>query len=193
MRRPAANHRRPALPRLLTAGRPASNDHIKYLANHAACAIVGTGVDLETSPLLTEGRGTGRNTQTARRFSHHPRPFALATNEQAEQWIGVVATLEDALALYHHDHGSFARRHWRYLHERTGGSIAALHDLNRLAAVRAVRRGAEAVTRDMLDTITTSYASERQYAAKLVDARHRQRPTTNATRSAPQTDHARHA
>ena len=41
----------------------ASNDHVKYLANHAACTIVGTGVDLETSPLLSEGRGTGRNTQ----------------------------------------------------------------------------------------------------------------------------------
>jgi hypothetical protein len=172
----------------------ASNDHIKYLANHAACTIVGTGVDLETSPLLSEGRGTGRNTQTAGRFSHHHlRPFALVSKQQAEQWIGVVATLENALALYHHDHGSLARQHWRYLHDRTGGSIAALHDLIRLAAIRAVRRGAEAVTRDLLDTITSSYASERQYA-KLVDAQRRRRPTTTPTQSATrQTNRARHA
>lgn len=168
----------------------ASNDHIKYLANHAACTIVGTGVDLELSPLLSEGRGTGRNTQTAGRFSHHRlQPFRLATKEQAEQWIGVVATLEDALVLYHHEHGSLARRHWRYLHERTGGSIAALHDLIRLAAIRAVRRGAEAVTRDLLDTITSSYASERQYA-KVIDVRNKKRPSTSPTRSAPHTKHA---
>lgn len=28
----------------------ASNDHIKFLANHAPCTIIGTGVDLEESP-----------------------------------------------------------------------------------------------------------------------------------------------
>jgi hypothetical protein len=157
----------------------ASNDHIKYLANHAACTIVGTGVDLEDSPLLSEGRGAGRNTQTAGRFSHHElKPFAVTTKELAEEWIGVVQTLEDALVLYHHDRGSLARQHWRYLHQRTGGSIAALHDLIRLAAVRAVRRGTEAVTRDLLDTITTSYASEHQYAKVLgVRGKHPQRTT----------------
>ncbi len=101
----------------------------------------------------------------------------------------MVATLENALVLYHYDHGSLARRHWRYLHERTGGSIAALHDLIRLAAVRAVRRHAEAVTRELLDTITSSYASERQYA-KLAGARHKQRQRT--TRTTP-TTHVEHA
>jgi hypothetical protein len=171
----------------------ASNDHIKYLANHAACTIVGTGVDLETSPLLSEGRGTSRNTQTAGRFSHHHlRPFALTSKQQAEQWIGVVATLEDALVLYHHDHGSLARRNWRYLHERTGGSIAALHDLIRLAAVRAVRRGTEAVTRELLDTITSSYATERQYA-KLVNVRHKQHQRTPQTTPTTHTEQASRA
>lgn len=168
----------------------ASNDHIKYLANHAACTIVGTGVDLEQSPLLSEGRGTGRNTQTAGRFSHHHlRPFTLDTKQQAEQWISVIATLENALMLYHHDPGSLARRHWRYLHERTAGSIAALHDLIRLAAIRAVRRETEAVTRDVLETITSSYASERQYA-KNASAYTRQRATTAQTRSVPDTKRA---
>jgi hypothetical protein len=161
----------------------ASNDHIKYLANHAACTIVGTGVDLETSPLLSEGRGADRNTQTAGRFSHHRlQPFTVTTKQHAEQWIGVVATLEDALVLYRHEHGSLARRHWRYLHERTGGSIAALHDLIRLAAIRAVRQDAEAVTRELLDTITSSYATERQYA-KVVGGRRQQH--TSSTQSAP--------
>jgi hypothetical protein len=43
----------------------ASNDHIKYLANHAPCTLVGTGIDLEDSPLLSEGGGAERATQTA--------------------------------------------------------------------------------------------------------------------------------
>ena len=156
----------------------ASNDHIKYLANHASCTIVGTGVDLQHSPLLSEGRGGGFNTQTAGRFSHHLlRPFALDSKDQAEQWIGVVQTLEQAVVLYHHEPGSLARQHWRYLHERTAGSIAALHDLIRLAAVRAVRRGIESLNRELLDSITMSYASEVQYA-KVIDAQRKQRRRT---------------
>ena len=67
-------------------------------------------------------------------------------------------------SVYHHEPGSLARKHWRYLHERTAGGIAALHDLIRLAAVRAVHRGVESVNRGLLDSITMSYASEVQYA-----------------------------
>jgi hypothetical protein len=157
----------------------ASNDHVKYLANHASCTIVGTGVDLQHSPLLSEGRGGSRNTQTAGRFSHHLlRPFALENKEQAEQWIGVIQTLEQGVVLFHHEPGSLARKHWRYLHQRTGGSIAALHDLIRLAAVRAVRRGGEAVDRELMDSITMSYTSEVQYAKTIQVQRQQRRRET---------------
>ncbi|HYS41742.1 MAG TPA: TniB family NTP-binding protein [Pseudonocardiaceae bacterium] len=149
----------------------ASNDHVKYLANHAACTIVGTGVDLTTSPLLTEGSGTTRHTQTAGRFAHHQLcRFAITSAEQRSEWVAVVKTLEDALILFQHQPYSLARTHWRYLHERTGGSIAALHLLIRLAAIRALGTGAEAVTRDLLDTISLSFSSQRDYAT-IVNAR----------------------
>jgi hypothetical protein len=143
----------------------ASNDHIKYLANHAPCTLVGTGIDLEDSPLLSEGGGAERATQTAGRFAHHKlAPFSVASKHEAAEWIGVVKTLEDALVLFAHQPGSLARQHWRYLHERTSGSIAALHNLIRLGAVRAVRTGQEAVTRDLLDGIRLDYTSERRHA-----------------------------
>jgi len=149
----------------------ASNDHVKYLANHAPCTIVGTGVDLTDSPLLSEGGGTDRNTQTAGRFAHHKlHRFAIATAADRTEWVTVVKTLEDALVLYRHEPRSLARTQWRYLHERTGGSIAALHTLIRRAAIRAVRTATEAVTRDLLDVITLSFTSEREYA-KVVDMR----------------------
>lgn len=166
----------------------ASNDHIKFIANHVPCTIVGTGVDLENSPLLSEGGPTGpvkRNTriksppssgprtQTAGRFSRQELPpFALDSKPEITQWIGVINSLESALALYRHEKNSLTRRHWRYLHERTNGSIAGLHALIRRSAVRAVKLGTEAITREIMDSIVLSYDHERAYA-KVVELRSR--------------------
>lgn len=146
----------------------ASNDHIKYLANHAPCTIIGTGVDLEDSPLLSEGGATGRNTQTSGRFSRQLlSPFTLDAERDIMEWAAVIRSLEGSLALYRHEPESLTRRHWRYLHDRTGGSIAALHALIRRSAVRTVREGIEAVTLEVMDSIVLSYAHERGYAKVL--------------------------
>ncbi|NEC91089.1 TniB family NTP-binding protein [Streptomyces sp. SID12501] len=166
----------------------ASNDHIKFLANHAPCTIIGTGVDLEDSPLLSEGGPTGpvkRNarvksppssgprTQTAGRFSRQElNAFALDSEQHILEWVGVIHSLEKVLALYNHEDGSLTRKHWRYLHERTNGSIAGLHALIRRSAVRAVQQGTEAITREIMDSIVLSYAHERAYA-KVVELRSR--------------------
>jgi hypothetical protein len=166
----------------------ASNDHIKFLANHAPCTIIGTGVDLEDSPLLSEGGPTGpvkRNaraksppssgprTQTAGRFSRQElTAFALDSKQHILEWVGVIRSLEKALALYHHEDESLTREHWRYLHERTNGSIAGLHALIRRSAVRAVQQGTEAITREIMDSIVLSYSHERAYA-KVVELRSR--------------------
>lgn len=65
------------------------------------------------------------------------------------------------------------RRHWRYLHDRTNGSIAGLHALIRRSAVRAVKLGTEAITREIMDSILLSYDHERAYA-RVVELRSRQ-------------------
>ncbi|WP_409471691.1 TniB family NTP-binding protein [Streptomyces sp. HC307] len=169
----------------------ASNDHIKFLANHAPCTIVGTGVDLENSPLLSEGGpigprtksarpkspASGPRTQTAGRFSRQElAPFALDSNDRILQWVAVIRSLESSLALYQHKEESLTRRHWRYLHERTDGSIAGLHALIRRSAVRAVQQGTEAITREIMDSIVLSYAHERAYA-KVTELKSRQAAT----------------
>lgn len=169
----------------------ASNDHIKFLANHAPCTIVGTGVDLENSPLLSEGGpvgprtkparpkspASGPRTQTAGRFSRQElAPFALDSNDRILQWVAVIRSLESSLALYQHEEESLTRRHWRYLHERTDGSIAGLHALIRRSAVRAVQQGTEAITREIMDSIVLSYAHERAYA-KVTELKSRQAAT----------------
>lgn len=167
----------------------ASNDHIKFLANHVPCTIIGTGADLEESPLLSEGGGpaaagkrTGRaktltsgpRTQTAGRFSRQElNPFTLDGDTGTLQWVAAVRSLEKALALYRHEEESLTRQHWRYLHERTAGSIAGLHALLRRSAVRAIQQGAEAITREVMDSIVLSYAHERAYA-KVTDLKARQ-------------------
>ncbi|MET9509909.1 TniB family NTP-binding protein [Streptomyces flavidovirens] len=146
----------------------ASNDHIKYLANHAPCTIIGTGVELQDSPLLSEGGAKGRTTQTSGRFSRQElKPFSLDTELDALEWVAVIRSLESSLELYRHVPESLTRQHWEYLHDRTGGSIAGLHTLIRRSAVRAVRRGTEAVTREVMDSIVLSYAHERGYARVL--------------------------
>ncbi|KIE26469.1 hypothetical protein LK08_14950 [Streptomyces sp. MUSC 125] len=170
----------------------ASNDHIKYLANHAPCTIVGTGVDLEDSPLLSEGGASGRTTQTSGRFSRQELgTFALDTEADALAWVAVIRSLEGALELYRHEPERLTRHQWKYLHERTGGSIAALHTLIRRSAVRAVTRGTEAVTREVMDSIVLSHAHERGYA-KVLELKNRTAPkkTPRASRAAGKTGQA---
>ena len=155
----------------------ATNDHVKFLANCSGVTIVGTGVELEDSALLDEGTGNPRRKQTAGRFSLHTfTPFSVETTEDAKEWIGVVHGLEQALALYHHEPGTLARRHWRYLHERTLGRMAPLADIIKQSACLAISRGTdtgrEEITRELMDEIILDHWSTLEYAeVKEVQAR----------------------
>jgi hypothetical protein len=147
----------------------ATNDHVKFLANCSGVTIIGTGVELEDSALLDEGTGNPRKKQTAGRFSLHEfTPFSIDTPEEAKEWIGVVQGLEQALALYHHEPGSLARRHWRYLHERTLGRMAPLADMIKQSACLAISRGPatgrEEITREIMDEIILDHWSTLEYA-----------------------------
>lgn len=155
----------------------ATNDHVKFLANCSGVTIVGTGVELEDSALLDEGTGNPRRKQTAGRFSLHAfTPFSVETPEHAREWIGVVQGLEQALALYHHEPGTLARRHWRYLHDRTLGRMAPLADIIKQSACLAISRGTdtgrEEITRELMDEIILDHWSTLEYAeAKEAQAR----------------------
>jgi hypothetical protein len=149
----------------------ATNDHVKFLANCSGVTIIGTGVDLEDSALLDEGTGDPRKKQTAGRFSLHQfTPFRIDTAEQARQWIGIVQGLEHALALYHHEPGSLARHHWRYLHEKTFGRMAPLADMIKQSACLAISRapatGREEITRELMDDIVLDHWSTLEYAER---------------------------
>ena len=147
----------------------ATNDHVKFLANCTGATIIGTGVELEDSALLDEGTGNPRKKQMAGRFSLHEfTPFSIDTTPEAKEWIGVVQGLEQALALYHHEPGSLARRHWRYLHERTFGRMAPLADMIKQSACLAISRGPatgrEEITREIMDEVVLDHWSTLEYA-----------------------------
>jgi Bacterial TniB protein len=172
----------------------ATNDHVKFLANCSGVTIVGTGVELEDSALLDEGTGNPRRKQTAGRFSLHAfTPFSVETTEDAREWIGVVQGLEQALALYHHEPGTLARRHWRYLHDRTLGRMAPLADIIKQSACLAISRGTdtgrEEITRDLMDEIILDHWSTLEYAevkeVKARKARRSRQGRKDRSRTAP--------
>lgn len=140
------------------------NDHLKYLANHCAATFIYTGHDLQKSGLFLEGGAAERATQTAGRNAlHRLDPFKITTEAQQLEWVGIIQAMENALLLYQHPSGELAR-HWRYLHDRTGGTLAALSDLIREAADEAVETGSEAITKTIMDDIVLGQRVEARYA-----------------------------
>ncbi|MBA8926906.1 hypothetical protein BC739_004112 [Kutzneria viridogrisea] len=90
------------------------------------------------------------------------RPFAITTSQGQREWAAVIKEMEDSLALRKHKPGSLTRQ-WRYLHERSGGSICGLSDLIRESAVEAILSGMEAITRNLMDTIEISELAQQTY------------------------------
>ncbi|MER7455637.1 TniB family NTP-binding protein [Micromonospora sp. NPDC126480] len=144
------------------------NDHLKYLTNHATATFIYTGHDLSESGLFLEGRARHRATQTSGRNSlYQLQPFQISTAEERREWASVVKAMEDALLLYRHEPRSLALKHWRYMHERTGGSIAGLAELIRESAIYACDTGVEAVTPELMNDVVINEDATKRYAELL--------------------------
>lgn len=136
---------------LATAAGEDMSDHLKYFTEHLPATFVYAGINVERNGLFTGVRGK----QIAGRcvlIKTAPFPY------QAE-WKSLIATLEGALRLHRHEPGTLTRLD-RYLHKRTGGMIGSLSHLVRAAALTAIDTGAEAITRDLLDSTPVDYAAE---------------------------------
>ena len=88
--------------------------------------------------------------------------------------------MEDHLILNRHQPGTLPKL-YRYLHDRTDGSISALSDLIRESAIEAVWSGQEAVTKKLMDTIVISKQAETAYQK----ARRIRTTTKTSTASTP--------
>ena len=135
---------------LATAAGEDMSDHLKYFTEHLPATFVYAGIDVERR-LFTGVRGK----QIAGRcVLINTRPFPCTA-----EWKAMIATLENALRLHHHEPGTLVRLS-RYLHGRTGGMIGSLSHLIRAAAQLAILDGDEAITRKLMDSIPVDHAAE---------------------------------
>ncbi len=122
------------------------SDHLKYFTEHLPATFVYAGINVERSGLFTGVRGK----QIAGRcVLVNSGPFP-----HQQEWSGLIATMEAALRLYHHQPGTLTTLD-RYLHHRTG----SLSHLIRAAALTAILDGSETITRELLEAIPVDHAA----------------------------------
>jgi hypothetical protein len=167
------------------------NSHIKHLANILPLTLVFAGIGLEHGGLLNDGHGEADKflSQTRRRIKLlQIAAYATDKPEATAEWRNVIASFEQQLVLLGAEPGVAHQRHWKYLYERTAGSIGALRYLLVEAANRAIADGSERLTQTLFDEVVLpkhaeaqpqppGRPSERTRRKRRVDAarRHRQR------------------
>ncbi|WP_238413270.1 ATP-binding protein [Saccharothrix deserti] len=128
------------------------SDTLKYFSERIPATFVYAEINVERKGLFSGTRGQ----QIAGRFSL----IATIPFPYAEDWHGVVATLEHTLRLHHHQPGTMVGLD-RYLRQRTGGMIGSLSHLVRGAAIEAILDSSEKITRRLLDGIDLDHAAEK--------------------------------
>lgn len=149
----------------------AVSNHLKWLANELPVTFVYVGVGLGERRFFADGL-TGKNVvlaQTARRWTRlGVEPFRLDTDQGRRHWRSLVKATERQLVLAEHRPGMLVEAA-DYLFARTSGHIGSYFTLLIRGCYRAIRTGAEAVTRDLLDGVRLDEASE-QARAQLAAA-----------------------
>ncbi len=131
-------------------GKDISDHPPQVIAEHIPATFVYVGINVEREELFTGVRG---KQIAARCVMQHTANFPYGS-----EWRSMIATMEHALRLHHHDPGMLSRQA-KYLHTRTGGSISSLSHLIRAAAISAIAEGSEQITRHLLHTITIDHST----------------------------------
>ncbi|MFF4427050.1 TniB family NTP-binding protein [Streptomyces sp. NPDC001549] len=153
----------------------AVSNHLKWLANELPVTFIYVGVGLAERRFFADGL-TGKNTvlaQTARRWTRlGVEPFQLESDEGRRHWRSLIKASERQLVLAEHRPGMLVRNA-SYLFERTSGHIGSYFTLLMRGCYRAIRTGAEAISKEVLDGVRLDEASEqarKQLAAALARA-----------------------
>ncbi len=125
-------------------------DNIKVFAETLDATMIFAGISLTTAPLFTgkHGEQWRRRTQPV-----NLRNYIKSNEVDMLEFTQLVAAFERLLPLPRHKPGSLERLA-DYLFERTNGSIASLSDLITEAAADAIDEGAEAITLDLLASVS---------------------------------------
>lgn len=117
-----------------------------------------SGIDVETSPLLTGVRGS----QLAGRFKIvRNQPLRYGSPADKQIWHDLVHSMDSALRLRHHRPGTLLT-HAAYLHARTSGRMGSLSHLIREAALVSLLDGTERITKKLLEQIELDTAAEQR-------------------------------
>lgn len=136
-----------------------ASDQLKYFFDTISATFVYSGLDLEESNLLSGMRGR----QILGRFVPiKTGPFAYRTDQDKQDWVKLVASMEQTLRLHKHQAGTLIKRA-DYLHARTGGMIGSLDQLIYEAANDAITDGTEKITKAHLDAVLLDGAAVAQF------------------------------
>ena len=143
-----------------------TSGQLKCLGERIPAAFVYSGIDVETSPLLTGVRGS----QLAGRFKIvRNQPLRYGSGAGKQIWHDLVHSMGSALRLRRHRPGTLVA-HAAYLHARTGGRLGSLSHLIREAALVSLLDGTEKIAKKLLEQIELDTA-----AGQRARARHRHR------------------
>jgi hypothetical protein len=149
-----------------TAGVEISN-HFKYIANEFPVTLIYVGVDLDKRGLFFDGQATSDRAiaQTARRTTKiRMAPFGIGTEHQRRQWHQLLLTVEQRVVLVDKRPGMLADDLSDYLFARSTGHIGSLMTLINRGCWRAIRMGAEYLSRDLLEEVKTDDGSDSRRA-----------------------------
>lgn len=146
-----------------TVGVEISN-HFKYIANEFPVTMIFVGVGLAARGLFSEGHSyeDAVIAQTGRRTTKlDMRPFAIDTDEGRREWRQLLLALEKRIVLADKHPGMFVDDLSDYLFARSTGHIGSLMTLINRGCQRAVRSGAEVLSRELMDRVKNDAASEK--------------------------------
>lgn len=158
-----------------TVGVEISN-HFKYITNEFPVALVFVGVGLAARGLFSGGHSyeDAVIAQTGRRTTKLDMlPFVIGTDEGRREWRQLLLALEKRIVLADKHPGMLADDLSDYLFARSTGHIGSLMTLINRGCQRAVRTGAEVLTRELMNRVKNDEASEkaRQELEMAFDAR----------------------
>ena len=148
------------------------SNHLKWLANEMPITFIYVGVGLAEKGYFSEGRPgyEASLAQSARRWTRiSMEPFEIVTPEGRADWIALLKATERELVLAGHRRGALEAMA-EFLHDRTTGHIGTLMTLIARGCWRAIRRGTERLSEQLLDGVPLDLAAEQ--------ARRRRHPGT---------------
>jgi len=137
-------------------------NQFKFIANEFPLTLLSIGIALGERGLLGEGATKAELAQTTRRTTMlEMARFDVRNERQRRQWRRFLMTIEERLVLARKHQGMLAADEMSdYLYIRSDGYIGSLMTLIQRGCQRAIRRGTETLTKELLETVRIDSAAE---------------------------------